>query len=176
VRVIAGSAKGVRLTRVPPGTRPLSDMAREGLFASLAGLVDGARCLDLYAGTGAGGIEALSRGAERVTFVDRSAAESLHGVELFVSRAALPATAKDEYYHADLIGLRAEDSEGRGLGTVQAIHNYGAGDIIEIARADGDSILLPFTRETVPTIEIDKSRIVIAVPEDVETGERGNVE
>jgi len=108
--------------------------------------------------------------------VDRSAAESLHGVELFVSRAALPATAKDEYYHADLIGLRAEDSEGRGLGTVQAIHNYGAGDIIEIARADGDSILLPFTRETVPTIEIDKSRIVIAVPEDVETGERGNVE
>jgi 16S rRNA (guanine966-N2)-methyltransferase len=74
VRVIAGSAKGVRLTRVPPGTRPLSDMAREGLFASLAGLVDGARCLDLYAGTGAGGIEALSRGAERVTFVDRSAA------------------------------------------------------------------------------------------------------
>jgi 16S rRNA (guanine966-N2)-methyltransferase len=74
VRVIAGSAKGVRLTKVPPGTRPLSDMAREGLFASLAGLVDGARCLDLYAGTGAGGIEALSRGAESATFVDRSAA------------------------------------------------------------------------------------------------------
>jgi 16S rRNA (guanine966-N2)-methyltransferase len=73
VRVIAGSAKGVRLTTVPTGTRPLSDMAREGLFASLAGLVDGARTLDLYAGTGAGGIEALSRGAESATFVDRSA-------------------------------------------------------------------------------------------------------
>jgi 16S rRNA (guanine966-N2)-methyltransferase len=72
--VIAGSAKGVRLTKVPAGTRPLSDMAREGLFASLAGLVDGARCLDLYAGTGAGGIEALSRGAASATFVDRSAA------------------------------------------------------------------------------------------------------
>jgi 16S rRNA (guanine966-N2)-methyltransferase len=72
VRVIAGSAKGVRLTKVPAGTRPLSDMAREGLFASLAGLVEGARCLDLYAGTGAGGIEALSRGAEESTFVDRS--------------------------------------------------------------------------------------------------------
>ena len=72
MRVIAGSAKGVRLTKVPPGTRPLSDMAREGLFASLADLVDGARCLDLYAGTGAGGIEALSRGAEAATFVDRS--------------------------------------------------------------------------------------------------------
>ncbi|HEV8089916.1 MAG TPA: 16S rRNA (guanine(966)-N(2))-methyltransferase RsmD [Actinomycetota bacterium] len=74
MRVIAGSAKGVRLARVPAGTRPLSDMAREGLFASLAGLVDGARSLDLYAGTGAMGIEALSRGAERATFVDRSAA------------------------------------------------------------------------------------------------------
>jgi len=74
VRIIAGSAKGLRLTRVPEGTRPLSDMAREGLFASLGGLVDGARCLDLFAGTGAMGIEALSRGADRATFVDRSAA------------------------------------------------------------------------------------------------------
>jgi 16S rRNA (guanine966-N2)-methyltransferase len=74
VRVIAGSAKGVRLAQVPAGTRPLSDMAREGLFASLAGLVDEARCLDLYAGTGATGIEALSRGAGEATFVDRSAA------------------------------------------------------------------------------------------------------
>ena len=107
---------------------------------------------------------------------DRSAAESLRGVELYVERAALLPTAKDEYYHADLIGLRAEDREGRALGTVQAIHNYGAGDVIEIARADGDSVLLPFTRETVPVIEIDKSRIIVAVPEEVETGERGNVE
>lgn len=74
MRVIAGSAKGVRLTKVPAGTRPMSDMAREGLFASLSGLVDGARCLDLYAGTGAAAIEALSRGADEATFVDRSAA------------------------------------------------------------------------------------------------------
>ena len=107
---------------------------------------------------------------------DRNAAESLRGVELFVDRSVLPPTAREEYYHADLIGLRAEDSEGRALGTVQAIHNYGAGDVIEIARADGDSVLLPFTRETVPQIEIDKSRIIVAVPEEVETGKRGNVE
>lgn len=111
-----------------------------------------------------------------VEVADRASAESLRGVELFVERAALLPTAKDEYYHADLIGLRAEDREGRALGTVQAIHNYGAGDVIEIARADGDSVLLPFTRESVPVIEIDKSRIVVAVPEEVETGERGNVE
>ena len=74
MRVIAGTAGGVRLAPVPPGTRPISDMAREGLFASLGSLVDGARCLDLYAGTGAAGIEALSRGATSAVFVDRAAA------------------------------------------------------------------------------------------------------
>jgi 16S rRNA processing protein RimM len=107
---------------------------------------------------------------------NRTAAEALGGVELYVRREVLPAPASEEYYHADLIGLRAEDIDGRTLGTVHAIHNYGAGDVIEIARSDGDTILLPFTRETVPHIEMDKERIVVAVPEEVETGERGNVE
>lgn len=74
MRVIAGSAKGTRLTTVPRGIRPLSDRAREGMFSSLAGDVVGARVLDLFAGTGALGIEALSRGAERATFVDRDRA------------------------------------------------------------------------------------------------------
>ena len=72
MRVIAGSAKGMRLGRVPPGTRPLSDRAREGLFSSLGDIVAGAVCADLYAGTGACGIEALSRGAASCTFVDSS--------------------------------------------------------------------------------------------------------
>ncbi|HEY0300683.1 MAG TPA: ribosome maturation factor RimM [Rhizomicrobium sp.] len=112
---------------------------------------------------------------------DRSAAEALRGTELFVTRDALPATGEDEFYHADLIGLRAEDETGRVLGTVQAVHNYGAGDVIEIARpsadgSGGDSVLLPFTRETVPQIEIEQGRITVAVPEEVETGEHGNVE
>jgi 16S rRNA (guanine966-N2)-methyltransferase len=74
VRVIAGTAKGVRLGRVPAGTRPLSDRAREGLFSSLGPEVEGAACADLYAGTGAIGIEALSRGAARCLFVDSSSA------------------------------------------------------------------------------------------------------
>lgn len=71
MRVIAGSAKGVRLGSVPPGVRPVSDRAREGLFSSLAADVPGARVLDLFAGTGALGIEALSRGAEHAVFVER---------------------------------------------------------------------------------------------------------
>jgi 16S rRNA (guanine966-N2)-methyltransferase len=71
MRVIAGSSKGMRLGPVPPGVRPVSDRAREGLFSSLAPEIPDARVLDLYAGTGALGIEALSRGAEEAVFVDR---------------------------------------------------------------------------------------------------------
>jgi len=71
VRVIAGSAKGARLGTVPRGVRPVSDRVREGIFSSL-GDVTGARVLDLFAGTGAMGIEALSRGAEHATFVDKA--------------------------------------------------------------------------------------------------------
>ena len=99
---------------------------------------------------------------------DRAAAEGLKGVELFVPRAALPDIADEEFYHADLIGLETQDSEGRVLGKVAAIHNYGAGDVLEVVRPDGDTILLAFTRETVPTIDIAGGRIVVAVPEDAE--------
>ena len=100
--------------------------------------------------------------------VDREAAEALKGTELFIARDALPAAADGEFYHADLIGLDAQDVEGRLLGKVAAIHNYGAGDVIEIVRADGDSVLLAFTADNVPTIEIALGRIVVAVPEDDE--------
>jgi 16S rRNA (guanine966-N2)-methyltransferase len=77
-RIVAGAAKGRQLAVPAQGTRPTSDRAREGLFNTLAGLIDldGARVLDLYAGTGAVGLEALSRGAAQVTLVesDRTAA------------------------------------------------------------------------------------------------------
>ncbi len=72
MRIVAGSAKGVRLASVPEGVRPMSDRAREGLFSSLGAEVPGARVLDLFAGTGATGIEALSRGADHAVFVERS--------------------------------------------------------------------------------------------------------
>ncbi len=107
---------------------------------------------------------------------DRGGAEALKGTELYVTRGALPPPDEDEFYHADLIGLRAEDETGRVLGIVHAVLNYGAGDVIEIMRPDNDTVLLPFTRETVPQIEIAKGRILVAVPEEIETGERGNVE
>ena len=99
---------------------------------------------------------------------DRAAAEALKGTELFIARSALPATEEGEFYHADLIGLEAQDSEGRVLGKVAAIHNYGAGDVIEIARPDGDTVLLAFTADNVPIIDVTGGRIVVAVPEDDE--------
>ena len=81
MRIVAGLAKGRRLATVPSGTRPTSDRAREALFSSLAALIDldGARVLDLFAGTGAVGLEALSRGAAEAVFVesDRAAVETL---------------------------------------------------------------------------------------------------
>jgi 16S rRNA (guanine966-N2)-methyltransferase len=88
MRVIAGSAKGIRLVPVPKGVRPVSDMAREGLFSSLGPAVRGARVLDLFAGTGALGIEALSRGAEQAVFVERGRA-ALDAIRENLARAHL---------------------------------------------------------------------------------------
>jgi 16S rRNA processing protein RimM len=107
---------------------------------------------------------------------DRNAAEALKGTGLCVSRATLPATEVTEFYHADLLGLRAEDELGRSIGKVIAIHNFGAGDVIEIARDDNSTVLMPFTREIVPTIDPAEGRIVIAAPEEVEAETKGSVE
>jgi 16S rRNA processing protein RimM len=107
---------------------------------------------------------------------DRDAAERLKGLELFVSRDVLPAIDTEEFYHADLVGLRAEDTEGRAMGTVRAMHNFGAGHVLELVRDDGDEVFLPFTREVAQQIDIAGGRIVIAAPEEVEAGEKGSVE
>ena len=108
--------------------------------------------------------------------VDRNTAESLRGLELFVSRDVLPEPAENEFYHTDLIGLTAIDEADRVIGTVKAIHNYGAGDVIEIARSDNDTVMLPFAKDFVPVVDLKAGRVVIAEPAEVETGERGNVE
>ncbi|MGC9952885.1 MAG: ribosome maturation factor RimM [Rhizomicrobium sp.] len=114
-----------------------------------------------------------------VTFreiADRVAAEKLKGVELFVARAALPEAPTEEFYHADLVGLAAEDTLGRRLGKVVAVHNYGASDVLVLARDNGDEVLIAFTRENVPQIDVKSGRLVVAVPEEVEAGDKGNIE
>jgi 16S rRNA processing protein RimM len=75
---------------------------------------------------------------------DRSAAEALRGSLVEVDRAALPPLEEGEYYHADLIGLSAVDGDGSVVGTVTAVENYGAGDLLEIEDAEGRRSLIPF--------------------------------
>ena len=99
---------------------------------------------------------------------DRNQAEALKGAELFVERGALPEPEEEEFYHADLIGLDVRDSQDRLLGKVTALHNFGASDVLEFARPDGDSVHLAFTKETVPVINIADGFIIVAVPEDDE--------
>lgn len=99
----------------------------------------------------------------------RDEAERLNGIELYVAREKLPATDADEYYHADLIGLAAVSTDGDALGRVLAIHNFGAGDIIEIAPLKGTTMLLPFTNAVVPEVDIAGGRVVIALPQEIES-------
>src|SRR5712672_1804010 len=98
----------------------------------------------------------------------RDEAERLNGIELYIAREKLPATDDDEYYHADLIGLAAVTSANEPLGRVIAIHNFGAGDIIEIAPPLGPTLLLPFTNAVVPTVDLNGGRVVIELPQEIE--------
>ena len=105
----------------------------------------------------------------------REEAERLNGVELYVAREKLPATSEDEYYHADLIGLAAVDAAGEPLGRVIAIHNFGAGDIIEVAPPNGATMLLPFTNAVVPTVDLEGGRVVIELPNEIAGDDEGSI-
>src|SRR6195952_2607734 len=98
----------------------------------------------------------------------REEAERLNGIELYIAREKLPATDEDEYYHADLIGLAAVNAADEPIGRVLAIHNFGAGDIIEIAPPSGPPLLLPFTNAVVPTVDLANGRVVIELPQLIE--------
>jgi 16S rRNA processing protein RimM len=98
----------------------------------------------------------------------REEAERLNGLELYIAREKLSATDEDEYYHADLIGLAAVTVANEPIGRVTAIHNFGAGDIIEIAPPHGATMLLPFTNAVVPTVDLAKGHVVIVLPDEID--------
>jgi 16S rRNA processing protein RimM len=102
---------------------------------------------------------------------DRAAAEKLNGVDLFVPRERLPPPGEDEFYHADLIGLEARNADGRILGRVASIPNYGAGDLIEIDSAEDGLLIFPFTRQVVPEIHLTRGYLVVHPPAEVEADE-----
>ena len=95
----------------------------------------------------------------------REEAEALRGTDLLADRDRLPPPAEDEFYHADLVGLPVLDGAGAALGSVRAVLNHGAGDILEVA-GPGGTLLIPFTLRAVPVVDIPGRRIV-ADPPDV---------
>lgn len=102
---------------------------------------------------------------------DRNQAEALRGTRLYVDRAALPAPEDEEtFYHADLIGLLAVTEAGAVLGRVRQVHNFGAGDLLELApEGDGSGVqFLPFTKAVVPAIDLTEGRLTVVPPPEVE--------
>lgn len=98
---------------------------------------------------------------------DRDKAEAMRGTELYVDRARLPdVDEEDGFYHADLIGLQAVGLDGRAYGKVVGVENFGAGDLLEIARPEGGmTVLVPFTGENVPSVEIEAGRLILVPPD-----------
>jgi 16S rRNA processing protein RimM len=112
----------------------------------------------------AGGLGARIAGVS-----DKDEADALRGTSLFIDRAKLPSLPDDEFYHADLIGLDAIDTGGEMLGKVLAVHNHGAGDIIEISSMRHKSaLLLPFTKAIVPNVDLSAGRLIVDLPEESE--------
>jgi 16S rRNA processing protein RimM len=158
-RVCVGVVTGVHglkgLIRVKPFTETPEAVAAYGSVET----EDGSRRLELEVAnrTGKGQI------AVRVAGVtDRESAEALKGQRLYVRRGHLPVPDTDEFYHADLIGLAVERATGESIGTVRAIYDFGAGDVLEIADETGALTMVPFTREAIPEIDLAAGRIVVA--------------
>jgi 16S rRNA processing protein RimM len=108
-------------------------------------------------------------GARLSGVATKEQADALKGVSLFVDRGVLPSLPDDEFYYADLIGLAVYDTGGVLIGQVQAVHNHGAGDLLEVKpTGPKDAILLPFTRAIVPTVDLTARRIVVDMPEGLD--------
>jgi 16S rRNA processing protein RimM len=161
--VITG-AHGVRgLVRVKPFTE---DPAGVAAYGEVTDEEEARHFRIAAAGSTKGGILARIEGID-----DRDQAEALAGTRLYVNRAVLPVIAEqDTYYQADLIGLAAEDPEGQPLGRIAAVHNFGAGDVLELeppgsaAGGKAATVLIPFTRAAIPSVDLERGRVIVALP------------
>ena len=105
---------------------------------------------------------------------DRTAAEEIKGLELYVSRDALPEPDEEEFYYSDLIGLDVEDEDGKVMGQVKMMDNYGAGEVMEVTLSSGEAFLLPFTREAVPVVDVAAGKIQIVRPVEINPSQEEN--
>lgn len=163
MRVIAGVAKGMRLGQVPRGVRPVSDRTREGLFSSLGHALRGAVVLDLYAGTGAVGIEALSRGAESATLVERSPA-AVRAIRANLARTGLSDRAR--VIESDVLrflgrpGKRADSADLCFLDPPYAVSVSELSDVLgavaaRLAPGDWSVVLTRGIRSSMPVIPVN---------------------
>ena len=142
--------------RIKSFTEAAEDVARYGPLADETG---GRRFELRLIGAGKGVVIARLAGVE-----DRNQAEALRGLRLYLQRSALPQTEADEYYHADLLGLEAVLGDGTPVGRVRAIHDFGAGDTLELTRPGAPPVMVPFTRAIVPIVEPAVGRLVLDPP------------
>ena len=105
---------------------------------------------------------------------DRTTAETLIGTGLYIDRALLPELKDEEFYHTDLIGLEVKNSSSEVLGQVNALYNFGAGDILEIKMNNGSLEMVPFTKSFVPVINIKDGYIIVEMMHFVEDEAEGN--
>jgi 16S rRNA processing protein RimM len=154
---IVTGAHGVQgAVRIKTFTEAPKDIARYGQLTDETG----ARSFDLHlVGVAKGVVIARVAGIQ-----DRRQAGALRGLRLCLPRSALPETNAEEYYHADLIGLEAVLRDGTPVGRVRAIHDFGAGDTLELARPGAPPVMVPFTRAVVPVVEPAAGRLVLDPP------------
>ncbi|MEQ8601772.1 MAG: ribosome maturation factor RimM [Marivibrio sp.] len=155
-----GAAHGVRgLVRVKSFTEDPGDLTAYGLPTDRSGAPVRLQIVGETKGQMLARIEGVA---------DRTAAEAWRGVDLYIERASLPAPEEeDDFYHADLLGLPVEDPSGATLGVVRAIHDFGAGDVLELATPDGDVRWLPFTKAAVPTVDLAAGKLIADPPAEV---------
>ncbi len=160
---VIGRPHGVRgLVHVQSYTADPAALAAYGPLSDEAGR----RYTLTWRGVGIAEITELdteSAAGEARPIADRTAAQRLTNRRLYIDRAALPPPAADEFYLADLIGLEALGPDG-ALGEVVAVHEYGAGTSLEIARPGAPSLLVPFTRAAVPEVDLDHRRVHVCPP------------
>ena len=156
VGVVTGPHGVQGAVRIKSFTEAPEDVARYGPL----GDESGDRRFELrLIGAGKGVVLARLSGVD-----DRNQAVALRGQRLYLPRSALPQPEAEEYYHADLIGLEAVLGDGTPVGRVRAIHDFGAGDTLELERPGAPPVMVPFTRAVVPSIELAAGRLVLDPP------------
>jgi 16S rRNA processing protein RimM len=159
---VIGRAHGVRgLVKVTSHTADPADLTAYGPLSDAAGQM----YVLCWKGDGVAEVSRIIDGAA-VRVTDRTQAEKLTNTRLFIDRSALPPVDDEEYYLADLIGLAAVDLDGKAMGTVSTVHDYGAGASFEITGC-GPPLLVPFTAACVPTVDLAAGRLVVAMPQEI---------